>query len=225
MILKIGYISIILTVFAVLFGAQSCKKPTEVDMGYDYFPQNEGHYVIYSVHEVLVDIEKDTFDYYIKAVIGDTITDNAGRIARKYERYYGNSPTGPWTIHDVWTCIIDGPRAELVEENNRTIKLIFAPSESADWNMNAYNNLDGLDCYYSNLNQPYAINGNNFSSSVTVEQEDFTSYIDYRRKYEVYVKGVGMIHKYFKDYQILNGNPNNVKKGSELEMKLITYGN
>ncbi|AEA45999.1 hypothetical protein [Fluviicola taffensis] len=226
MILKIGYISFILTFFLVLAGTQSCKKKsTEVDMGYDYFPQNEGHYVVYSVHEIYIDTDKDTFDYYIKAVVGEPITDNSGRIARKYERYSSNSANGPWTIKDVWTSIIDGPRAELVEENNRTIKLIFAPSESADWNMNAYNTLEALDCYYSNLNQPYSINSTNLPTTVTVEQEDFTSFIDSRRKYEVYAKGIGMVHKYFKDYEILNGNPNNVKKGHFLEMKMVSYGN
>lgn len=197
-------------------------------MYYDYFPLNEGHYVIYSVHEVFVDQQiqqRDTFDYFIKTVVGDPITDNSGRTAREFERYYGASSNGPWTIHDVWTGIIDGSRAELVEENNRTIKLVFAPSEDDEWNMNAYNTLDGLDCYYSNLHQPYSINENSFSSTVTVEQEDFTSFIDLRRKYEVYARGIGMVHKYFKDFVIINGNPFNVKKGHELEMRLISSGN
>jgi hypothetical protein len=224
---KIGYLSLFIAGI-VLFGTHSCKKPEPVDMGYDYFPQNQGHYVIYSVHEVFVDAQvnqKDTFDYFIKTVVGEPITDNSGRTAREFERYYSTTSNGPWNIHDVWTSIIDGPRGELVEENNRTIKLIFAPSENADWNMNAYNTLDELECYYSNIHEPYSINGNEFSSAVTVEQEDFTSFIDSRRKYEVYARGVGMVYKYFKDFVIINGNPANVKKGHFLEMKLLSYGN
>jgi hypothetical protein len=57
-----------------------------------------------------------------------------------------------------------------------------------------------------------------------VEQEDFSSYIDSRRKYEVYARGVGMVHKYFRDFIINNGNPNNLKKGRLLEMRLLSYG-
>lgn len=229
MIKKFRAITIVISCLLVFLATNSCKKDQEsFNMNYDYFPLNEGHFVIYSVHEVFVDQQiqlKDTFDYFIKTVVGDTITDNSGRVARKFERYYSSSASGPWTIYDVWTAIIDGGRGELVEENNRTIKLVFAPSEDDEWNMNVYNTLDPMDCYYSNIHQSYSIGGNTFSSTVTVEQEDFSSFIDSRRKYEVYAKGIGMVHKYFKDFIIINGNPLNVKKGHELEMLLVSSGN
>lgn len=216
----------ILLLFPV-FITNSCKKKDTFDMHYDYFPLSQDRYVIYSVHEIFVDQQlqqKDTFDYFIKTLVGDTVMDNSNRIARKFERYFSSSASGPWTIHDVWTAIIDGGRAELVEENNRTIKLVFAPSEDDEWDMNAYNTLGQMNCYYSNINQPYTVNGSTFSTTVTVEQEDFSSFIDSRRKYEVYAKEVGMIHKYFKDFIIINGNPNNVKKGHLIDMQLVSYG-
>lgn len=225
---KLRAIAIAILLLLIVFTTNSCKKEESFEMYYDYYPLNEGHYVVYSVHEVFVDQQiqqKDTFDYFIKTVIGESITDNSGRTAKKFERYYSANANGPWAIHDVWTAIIDGGKAELVEENNRTIKLVFAPSEDDEWNMNAYNTLDPLDCYYSNLHQAYSINGNAFSSTVTVEQEEFYSFIDFRRKYEVYARGVGMVHKYFKDFIINNGNPLDVKKGHELEMRLVSYGN
>jgi hypothetical protein len=202
---KFGTIAVVISCLLVFLATNSCKKDEPYDMHYDYFPLNDGRYVIYSVHEVFVDQQiqqKDTFDYFIKTLIGDTIIDNSGRIARKFERYFSSSASGPWTIHDIWTAIIDGGRAELVEENNRTIKLVFAPSEDDEWDMNAYNTLDQMNCYYSNINLPYTVNGTAFSTTVTVEQEDFSSFIDSRRKYEVYAKEVGMIHKYFKDFII-----------------------
>lgn len=205
----------------------SCKKDTDFDMYYNYFPLNEGHYNIYSVREVIVDQQvnvRDTFDYFIKTVIGDTITDNSGRTAKQFERYYGSSANGPWMIHDIWTAIYADGKAELVEENNRVIKLVFAPSEDDEWNMNAYNTLEPLECYYSNIHQSYTLNGNSYPSTVTVEQEDFSSYIDSRRKYEVYARGVGLVHKYFRDFTINNGNPNNLKKGRLLTMELVSYG-
>lgn len=194
-------------------------------MYYDYFPMEQGRYVIYSVEEIHVDNQiKDTSNYFLKTVIGEEVIDNAGRKARAFNRYTGTTANGPWNMKDVWTCVIDGKRAELVEENNRTIKLVFAPSEDDEWNMNAYNTLPEMECYYSNIHQPYTLNGNSFPSTVTVEQEDFSSYIDSRRKYEVYARGVGMVHKYYRDFIINNGNPNNVKKGNSLMMELVSYG-
>jgi hypothetical protein len=205
----------------------SCKKQEPFDMYYDYYPLNKGHYNIYSIREVVVDKQvnvRDTFDYFIKTIIGEDIVDNSGRTAKEFERYYGASANGPWMIHDIWTAIYADGKAELVEENNRVIKLVFAPSEDDEWNMNVYNTLDPLECYYSNLHESYTLDGNTYSSTVTVEQEDFSSYIDSRLKYEVYARGVGMVHKYFRDFIIENGNPNNLKKGSLLEMRLISYG-
>ncbi|TSJ48156.1 hypothetical protein [Fluviicola chungangensis] len=228
MIKKLGTITIAVSCLLVFLTANSCKKNEEFDMYYDYFPLNEGHYVIYSAHEVFVDQQvnlRDTFDYFIKTVVGDTITDNSGRIARQFERYYSAAPNGPWMIHDIWTAIIDNGRAELVEENNRTIKLVFAPSEDDEWDMNAYNTLDPLNCYYSGIHEAYALGNNTFPSTVTVEQEEFNSYIDSRRKFEVYARGIGMVHKYFKDFIINNGNPDNIKKGHLLEMRLVSSGN
>lgn len=227
MIKKIGTIAVIFSCLFVFLTTNSCKKTDDFDMYYDYFPLNEGHYNIYSIREVVVDQQvnvRDTFDYFIKTVIGEDITDNSGRTAKQFERYYGASANGPWMIHDLWTAIYADGKGELVEENNRVIKLVFAPSEDDEWNMNAYNTLDALECYYSNLHKSYTLGGNTYSSTVTVEQEDFSSYIDSRRKYEVYARGVGMVHKYFRDFTINNGNPNNLKKGHLLEMRLISYG-
>lgn len=224
-----SFAGLLLLIFSLLFLSNSCKKEDETfDMGYDYFPLNEGHYIIYSVREVYVDQQiqqRDTFDYFIKTVVGAEIIDNAGRTAREFNRYYGSSATGPWTIHDVWTAIIDGGRAELVEENNRVTKLVFAPSEDDEWDMNAFNSLDPMECYYSAIHEPYTLGMAAFPSTVTVEQEEFSSYIDSRRKYEVYAKGIGMVHKYFRDFIINNGNPSNLKKGRLLEMRMLTSGN
>lgn len=206
----------------------ACKKEnTDPDFHYDYFPLQQGRFVTYSVQEVKIDDDlaiNDTSRYYMKTVIGDTITDNEGRIARRYERYVRDSLNHPWVLQDIWTTIIESGRAELVEENQRTIKLVFAPSKYKEWNCNAYNMLDPLDCYYQNIHKPSSINGFSFDSTVTVEQEDFLSLVDYRRKYEQYAKGVGLYYKHYKDFRIFNADTMNVEKGTELIMRLIDYG-
>lgn len=212
----------------VLLVVFSCKKDDEpFNLHYDYFPLQQGRYVTYSVDHIIIDDalgQDDTLHYYIKAKIGDTIIDNEGRIARRYLRYYRDSLNHPWQLHDIWTGIIVNGRAELIEENQRTIKLVFAPDKFKEWNCNAYNTLDGLDCYYRDIHVPAGINGFSFDSTVTVEQEEFYSLVDYRRKYEQYAKGVGMYYKHYKHLRIANGDSTNVVKGTEIYMRLIGYG-
>jgi hypothetical protein len=205
-----------------------CKKdPVTTDLQFGYYPLQQGRFVTYFVKEVTIDDDlqqNDTAYYYIKTVVGDTITDNEGRVARRYNRYFRDSLTQPWTLRDIWTAIVDGPRAELVEENQRTIKLVFAPTKFKEWNCNAYNTLGTLDCYYRDIHVPGSINGFQFDSTITVEQEDTWTFVDYRRKFEQYAKGVGMYYKHYKDFRINFGDSTNVVKGRELIMQLVDYG-
>lgn len=205
----------------------SCKKSDQVDMELDYYPDSTGHYVIYKVREIHTDVavnQHDTLNYYVKARIGDTISDNENRLAKRYERYYGNSANGPWNIHDIWTTIVVSNRAELVEENNRTIKVVFKPTDSKEWNCNAYNTLDPLTCYYVNIGEPYSLNGLHFDQTIQVEQEDELNYIEYKRKYEIYAKGVGLVYKCYKDLKITGYDINNVQKGTDIVMEAVAYG-
>lgn len=217
-------------IYILLFGALmfSCKKDTQLfNFHFGYFPLDEGRYVIYTVQERNVDVDVNldqSSAYFVKAIIGDTLTDNQGRLVRRYERWVGPSQNGPWTLQDIWTGLIESNRAELVEENNRTIKMVFAPTKLKEWDMNAYNTQGTLNCYYRNIHNPYAVGSLNFDSTVVVEQEEFKSLIDYRRKFEVYAKGVGMVYKHYKNFEIFGNDSLNVKKGKQLIMSAVAYG-
>lgn len=206
----------------------SCKKDKEpFDLHYNYFPLEKGRYVVYAVDEIVIDDllgKDDTLHYFIKTKIGDTIIDNEGRVARRYERYFRNAPNQQWTLKDVWTAIIENGRAELIEENQRIIKMVFAPDKYKEWNANAYNEYDPLSCYYRELHATASISGFSFDSTITVEQEDDSSFVHYKRKYEQYAKGIGMYYKFYKDLRIQSGDTLNVIKGAELYMRLIDYG-
>jgi hypothetical protein len=154
-----------------------CKKNEEVDFHTDYYPVKKGKYIIYQVQDIVIDQGVDQYDttnVFIKAIIGDTFIDNEGRVANRYERWFGPTASGPWTLVDIWTTIVANNRAELVEENDRKIKLVFAPTEYKTWNANAYNTLNDQDCYYSDLHVPFSIGGYDFDSTVTVLQ-DYTT--------------------------------------------------
>jgi hypothetical protein len=220
----IVFLSILL--FLVVF---SCKKEkTTVDFHFDYFDLREGRYITYDVVEIKHDdgaiVAHDTMVYQLKTLIGDTVIDNEGRIARKFLRYKRENSTESWILSDVWTAIISDRKAELVEENQRMVKLVFAPTINKTWDLNAYNQQSYLECYYRDIHDAASINGWNFDSILVVEQEDFPSFVDYRRKYEVYANGVGLVYKYYKDLKIQNFDTLNVVSGDELFYKVTGYG-
>ena len=206
----------------------ACKKQDiAVEMAYDYFDLTHGRYIIYDAVKITHDAAQavhDTNYYQMKTVIGDTIIDNEGRVANRYLRYFRNSELDAWVLQDIYTTIIENRRAELVEENQRVIKLVFAPTLSKSWNANAFNLLPTMDCYYRAIHKKANIGALSFDSTLIVEQADFSSLIGHERKYEVYAKGIGMVYKYYKDLDIANFDTLNVKKGDELFLTINSYG-
>ena len=115
-------------------------------------------------------------------------------------------------------------KAELIEENQRIIKLVFAPTTDKFWNANAYNTYDELNCYYEEIHNPYTVNSQVFDSTVTVEQDDELNLIEYRRKYEVYANEIGMIKKHYRDLKINNFDITDITQGQELFMEVVSFG-
>jgi hypothetical protein len=161
----------------------------------------------------------------LRTLIGDTIIDDEGRIARKYLRFKRNNNSLPWVQTDVWTTIVVDNRAELVEENQRLIKLVFAPIASKQWNTNAFNMNPVLTVFYSDIHKSKTIGAFTFDSTLVVEiEENETNAIQYKRKYETYAKGIGLVSKYFKDLSIVNFDVTNIKSGNELFYTCIGFG-
>lgn len=225
---KITYISLFSIVFIGLT-FQACKENNvEIDFRYGYFGLEEGKYVDYQVTEIYHDDPvniHDTIEYELRAYIGDTVIDNEGRIAHKYFRAIKNEETGQFEIKDVWTAIIDNYKAELIEENQRVIKLVFAPTDDKVWNRNTFNMFEQKDCYYDYLNQPVSLNGINYPTTLRVEIENSINLIEYKRNFETYAEGIGMINLYKKDFEsLISGDTLKPKIGTELHMRAIAYG-
>jgi hypothetical protein len=219
----------ILLVIAALLLLGGCKKNPEPDFHYDYFGLEQGRYVIYDVIDITHDDALDQHDtvlYQLKTYWAGEYIDDQGRTAREFWRYTRGTPTGAWVLQDVWTGIIDGIRAELIEENQRKVKLIFAPTLQKMWDANAYNMQGELECYYRDIHQDTIINGTSFPSTVVVEQENSNSLIDTVRMYEMYAKNVGLVYKYSKDihfqYDSIQGWYLDI--GKELYYNYVTTG-
>lgn len=217
--MKVSVIHIVsvLVVSTIVF---SCKKNSKPDFHFDYFNLEKGNYVIYDVLEIIHDDalnQHDTLEYQLKTIWGDPYIDNEGRSATEFIRYKRNSPSEAWQFSDLWTGIIDGVRAELVEENQRVVKLVFAPTLQKNWDANAFNLLPEMECYYRDIHQDTIVGGVLFDSTLVVEQMAEANAIDTIRRFEVYANNVGLIYKYDRDlnFQYNNGVPY-LNEGREL---------
>lgn len=220
------YVSILLLIFVGV----ACQKDNSspINMGYHYFPMNEGHYTVYDVidiiHDDVVGVH-DTSIYQIKEVIGEVFIDEEDDEARKLFRYYRVDDTYNWVIKDVWAIKLTGRTAEVVEENKRRIKMGFAISYNQYWDGNALNNDDEEECYYAKITDPFTVDDGTIVDSTTiVEHSDFITFIDYVRHYEVYAANIGKIYSVKKDLEINNTDTLNIIKGTELFYSLIEFG-
>ena len=113
----------------VLLGFYSCKKdaPSKVEVGYNYYPNKVGSWIIYDVDSIVWDdfnapnIAIDTFTYQIKEVNESFFLDNEGRETTRIERYKRTNSTMPWIIKDVWYGNRTASKVERVEENIKYI--------------------------------------------------------------------------------------------------------
>ena len=197
-------------------------------MGYNYFPNNIGHWVVYQVDSLVWDGNNSgfltTYHFQIKEIIESNFNDNSGRPTQRIERYTRACDTCDWVIKNVWYSNLTKSSAEKVEENNRYIKLIFPVKLNSTWNGNAYNSLGEWDYSYTSVNVNAKVNTNSFDSTATVLQYADSNMIVKDFSTESYAKNVGLIYKCFYHQEI---DPTNGKitNGVKYYYSLLTWGN
>jgi hypothetical protein len=223
--MKKNNIFFILLMFSVILF--SCKKDIEdpVDVGYDYFPVNIGHWVSYKVDSTYYDDFTDSvrvYHYKIKEFVESTFLDNQNRGTQRIERYKQNSDTTNWYLGNVWAMNLTPSTAEKVEENYRFIKLIFPVKKGKIWNGNAYNILGEQEYEFDNVDEPYTVNGTTYDSTVTVIQKIEPNMIHTDYQVEIFAKHIGLIYKKYKSVDISSGD---ITKGVDYTYTIISYGN
>ncbi len=223
--MKLRFVILIFLAFAL-----ACNKTNNknIKYGYHFFPVTEGHYVIYDVldvfHDSALTIPHDTSVYQIKEVIGEAFEDDEGDTAMKLYRYFRANDTMSWSIQDVWSVKRSKKNAEVVDENDRRVVMAFAISYDQDWDCNSLNNDGELHCYYKNIYKPLSVGGTLYDSTVTVEHEDLTSYIQFLRSYSVFAPNIGCIYRVDKDLEINNFDTLNIHYGTEIIYTATEYG-
>lgn len=194
----------------------SCTEEVQTPpyMGYEYFPDSVGHYIIYRVDSIWTDDafnRKDTYEFGLKEYVESRFLDNEDRPSQRIERYkdFNSEPYNFGSISDVWFATRTATRAEKIEENTRYVKLIFPLQNNEEWNGNAFNTLEDFNIDYKmyNVHQPFTdtLTGMTFDSTVTVLQIDRdVVYGDRIYSLEVYAKNIGLVYK---NYSNINVQP------------------
>jgi hypothetical protein len=188
-----------------LFCGSSCNKDGQApDLGYRYFPDKPGRFVVYDVDSFYYDdfnARIDTTKFQLKEKIESVYEDNEGRPTLRLERYVKfMNPDTPyamqsWTLRDVWSANRTERTAEKVEENVRYIKLAFPVTKSQMWDGHAQNPLGSRSYSYDFFDQARIIGGMRFDSVLQVSQINELNLIRKQYYIERYAKNVGMVYR------------------------------
>ena len=214
-------------VFILLLSLVSCKKNSGVDLHESYFPDVQGHFVIYEAQDIFHDQAanvSDTTNYWLKVLLDEDYIDNEGRLGREYKRFISTDQGATWSLKDVWHSRKDILGVDVVEENHRLRKLVFAPIIDKEWDVNAANTRDELTVYYEDVHVQRSYAGKTMDSTLTVRYQDFFSLVDYNIEYEVYAKDVGLVQLYRKDLIIKNFDTLDIDLGTENFLLYLDHG-
>lgn len=210
----------------------SCKKDSAVEAyaGYNYFPLNIGHEIIYDVDSIVKSDfnlgQIDTFSFQIKEVVESYFTDNEGRETARLERYKRNDSSQPWVIHKVWTANLTLNSAEKKEDNITYIKLIFPPKKSRKWNGNARNEYEEQEYKITDIHRAETINNIPFDSVTTVLQADEDNIVYKKYEIEKYAAKAGLVYKeQFNGKYGLSGSSYVLKSYTHYTERIISYKN
>ena len=218
-----------------LFSIQSCKPDNNnfiADYSYDYAPIDSGHYVIYDVDSISYSNVRDTAKYQLMEIIGDTIYDNEGALCYELNLYRRANSFSSWAEDRKWKVKRTQLNFQKTEDDVTFVKLVFPPTQDADWNGNIYvptttiyKVFEDWDYHYSAVNAAFAINGFTFDSTITVSEVDNENLIEKTLRKEVYAKNVGLVYQ---EWEVLTKNVTDnwetgPRTGFRIRMKLAEH--
>lgn len=180
-----------------------------VSSGYDYFPLETGHYVIYDVneHRYALNAAPVQRTYQLKEVVGVAYADVTGQRAYQLLRYRRLAAGQPWQADSVWSARLIADEGIRTENGLDIVKLRFPLSDRLRWDGNRYN-AAGEDAYeLRNSGLPYRVSDKQFAETVTVVAQQDSTLIAQDKRIEVYARQVGLIYKEQVQLQFCSSTP------------------
>ncbi|HKZ65939.1 MAG TPA: hypothetical protein VJ111_06280 [Chitinophagaceae bacterium] len=236
-----------------LFSCTDKKEEFLTESLSDYLPLQPGKYITYRIDSlVFTNFERDveTHSYQVKHIVDAEIKDNLGRSSYRIYRSLRNADgTGEWVNNGAYYATPLPDRIEVMEDNQRFIKLHAPLREGYNWEGNKYLHsdpypsigiapgyLENWDYYYDSFNSSIEYNGYEYKDVWTVEEKDVsqnfpvadTARHHHGEKYrgvEKYAKNVGLVYRefYLVDYQPNTSGPNPYYKGFGITMWMIDH--
>ncbi len=203
-----------------------------VYIGYEYFGQTEGKWLIYEVDSTVYDDflgEVFHYQYQVKEVNAGFLDALTGNDKMRLERFYRNNDQEPWQIKNVWTSQLTKNKALRTEENITYVKLSFPlwinpeiVGRGNQWDGNVYNVKPSQDYIITYLHEPMQLGTLAFDSTLRVLQKDFKTLIGEEFQYEIYSTHIGMVRKRYVDLSTdIDGT---IVRGVDYSYELIDYG-
>lgn len=248
MIMKTRFALLLLVFFIFAFSA--CKKSAdeEPDLGYNYFPDKVGAYIIYDVDSTFYDdffipTKLTKFKFQLKEKYESIFQDNQNRPTIRIERYIKKYDSiipyadMQWKLRNVWFANKTATTAERVEDNMRFIRLAFPVKITQSWDGNVQNVDDEQTYSYSFIDEAKTLAGHSFEKVLKVKQIDYTDLIQKKYAVEQYARTIGLIYReVITIYSQYNGLPggesayfaipimNRIKSGSKYTWVYNTNG-
>ncbi|MDW8394011.1 MAG: hypothetical protein RMK52_07170 [Chitinophagales bacterium] len=207
---------------------QSHLDPLAIDRS--YFPLETGRYWVYDVDSIGYWGFADSVvvsSYQIREELDSAYTDAGGRQSFRIVRSFRRSEQDAWVATDVWSANYTPTTAEKVEENLRFIKQVYPIAEGRKWYGNNYIQADSpltdLQDWlyrYRNVHRPFAVNGFEFDSTITVVQHDQQNVIEQIYYEEKYARGIGLIYKIERN---ISTQPDKPWDGFDITYRLRDY--
>ena len=217
-------------------------------MGYTYFPDQVGKYVIYDVDSFFYDgiiptynysnsfqtAKIDTFKFQVKEKIQSVYYDNQNRRTLRLERYrkYYNSSIPysalPWVLTDIWAENKTPTTMEKVEENVRYVRLIFPTKIDKFWNANIQNTAGERKFSYQFIDQSRTIGSNHFDSVLQTIYDGGAILTQKEYQTEKYARNIGLVYRQFIDIESQPGSciPQNPANFFQIPiLQRVTSGN
>ncbi|TVQ14186.1 MAG: hypothetical protein EA361_08320 [Bacteroidetes bacterium] len=203
-----------------------------VYIGYEYFGQTEGKWLVYEVDSTVYDDflgEVFHYQYQVKEVNAGFLDTLTGNDKMRLERFFRNNDQDPWQIKNVWTSQLTKDKALRTEENITYVKLSFPlwinpeiAGRGNQWDGNVYNVKPSQDYIIKYLHEPMQLGTLVFDSTLRVLQKDFKTLIGEELQYEIYSTHIGMIRKKYIDLSTdIDGT---IVRGVDYSYDLIDYG-
>lgn len=178
-----------------------CKESVEVSLiGPDYFPIQEGKYIVYSVEYIEHDAFKEVSDtsYYLeKETVQEDLDTDSHKVLVERSDDGGNK----WSFVKHFSISKNAYTAQRNEDDIRKVKLSFPFKFRKTWDANELNVMDFQRARMLEYNTPHSFIDTTLSETVTInlgDEEDpfFTFY-----ELEVYAKNIGLVESKYKNLE------------------------